>query len=76
MSVRIRRPRAFYEEPEDRLSSVRLMTLDEIAARFGVTRRAVMVSEQRALRKLWRLAEDPEVAAMLQALRCAAVRRS
>lgn len=40
------------------------MTYQEIANRFGVTTRAVMCSHDRAILKLWKLANDPELVAM------------
>lgn len=42
-----------------------LCTLEDLAARFGCTTRAVHQSESNALRKLWKLRDDPEFMAML-----------
>lgn len=44
------------------------MTYDEIAAHYGITKRAVTYSHDAAILKLWKLAEDPQLMAMFSDL--------
>lgn len=42
------------------------MTYQEIADRYGVTTRAVVFSHDKAIAKLWKIAEDAEFMALLE----------
>lgn len=50
-------------EPEHKYKGMVRMTTAEIASQLGITRQGVEKAELQALRKLWRIATDPEVIA-------------